>query len=170
MTMPTNKLRGRLAKRNGFNFEANVESACRQDRVALVRIPDGCRQVYRGGRTALIRVFSPFDYCAVLQGRVIFFDAKTTSDGAFGRSKITPHQLESLLETEQAGCTSGYLVRFTEHERCAFFTASKLASLKPRESLKPEDGIDCGPDFRPSLLPVFTGSPASADRSATPSP
>lgn len=170
MVLSVDKLSGRLAKRNGDQFERNVESACRMDQVTLVDIPNGCRRTIRFGKPALIQVASPFDYVAIHQSEVIFFDAKTTDNGTFSHSQLTPHQIEALSETERAGCTSGYLVRFTEHKKCVFFKASELAALKRGESIKHDEGIQCGPDFRPSLLPVFTVNLYEAFGLPTPSP
>jgi len=158
MPMPTNKLRGRLARNNGADFERNVASACRADKITLVTIPNGCKRTIRFGKPALIQVRTAFDFCAIYTGKTVFFDAKTISEDSFPKSQITPHQLESLLDTEQAGCTSGYLVRFPKHNRCVFYTASQLHELEHRKSLKPEDGIRCGSDFRPSLLPLFVAA------------
>jgi recombination protein U len=150
-----NQLGGLQAKRNGDNFEALIERACIRDRVKLVKIPSGCRWVRTRAGVRPIPQKTPFDFMACFDGRAIYFDAKSLSKNSFPYSAVEPHQVKELLEIEAQKFVSGYVIRFQESNQVAFFPATVLNAMRPRESIRHEDGIDLGDGLKFSLMKLF---------------
>lgn len=132
------QLGGIRAKRAGESWEKRLQSAAWKATCAIVPILMGCKQI---GRGKLIRVRNPFDFALVRDGQVVFMDAKTTLEGTFTHSSLTPHQVDWLGRTHSAGCMSGYVVEFRKLGKVSFFSHPLLANLKRGEGLKPEQGI-----------------------------
>jgi len=136
---------GKVAQKKGQRFEIFIKNCAFASRFFPIQIPDGCdTKRGPGGRTVLIRVQTPFDFILIGHQQAIFLDTKTTSATTFSHSKIKHHQLINLLEASKAG-PAGYLVLFESKRLVVFFSAQKLQSIQPRQSLKPQDGLILGP-------------------------
>jgi len=150
---------GAKAKSIGSAFEHLILSSGSRDGVAIVRIPDGCQtKRWRGPNglaTKLIRVHSPFDFCAFHLGRSIVFDAKTIESGRFGHSAIKQHQLHYLNQCGRHVAASGYLIWYREEDAVIWHSYRRLIALKPRESLGIADGLHIGSGGSLSLLPLM---------------
>ena len=128
------------AKQAGNAFESIVTTHAIHIGAELTQMPSGCRWVMNRA----IPIKTPFDFILAYRGEVVLFDAKTTKQGGFVYSKITPHQLDSLFALECQGIRAGYLIWFRETDQISFVKASALKALKPRCSLKAEDGLIIG--------------------------
>ncbi len=150
-----NQLGGLQAKRNGGEFENLIEARCEREGVVIEKIPSGCRWVRGRGGVRPIPVRSPFDFLACFQGRSFFFDAKSVQKATFTYSELDQNQVACLARIHAQGIPAGYVVRFAEIGRIAYFNALTLSQLEPRGSLKLSDGIDlgCGASF--SILKIF---------------
>lgn len=145
MTFRFAKPKGLSPRTEGLIFETELVQQAWREKFSVVKIPTGAKIIGRvGKRPTLSPIKTPFDFVLVKHGRPIFTDAKTTSEKAFGHSKITPHQLHALSNLEEAGCVAGYLVNFRTLDTVSFFKASTLRNLNPRQSLKPSDGTHLG--------------------------
>ena len=145
--------RGHRAKRAGDDWENMLSHAAFRSGAHVVKIPSGCRWV---SATRAISVKTPFDFVFLRQGIPVFADAKTTMASAWGYAANDPHQVRALLRCEQAGSRAGYIVNFRELEIVAFFSATQLAGLRPRQSLKPSEGIQLiGDSSRIDLRALF---------------
>jgi hypothetical protein len=92
-------------------------------------------------------------------GRVAFVDTKTIDARSFQYSLIDRSQLDFLSSVGDL-CPAGYVVCFRDTiNRVTFFRWEVLLSIGPRNSLKPEDGIDLGPLAHFSLKKIFLASP-----------
>jgi len=152
-----NRKRGKLAKSRGDIFETEINLSCYINGASPIQIPSGCKWRKTPTGVRAVPEKTPFDFVIALHGKCAFFDAKSTDAVGFGFSLIKPHQVAKLLELERQGFNSGYLIKFTKFDsQIAFFTSSQLIKLKPRESLKLEDGaIHFGTDLKSSLLRIF---------------
>lgn len=147
---------GKLAKDMGNAFESIFELTCRMSGVLATRIPDGCRMIRtRMGAVIPRRVATPFDYLITKQGLSACIDCKTVDTGNFSYSMLSEHQIKSLIAIYRSGVSAGYIVWFRKIDKVVYFRASQLNSLKPRESLKPEDGIQLGFSISFSLTPAL---------------
>lgn len=143
---PTNKraIAGKVAQKKGQRFETFIKNSCSAYNFYPIQVPDGCDTVRdRTGSLKLLRVQTPFDFILIGNQQAIFLDTKTTQDKTFSHSKIKHHQLKSLLEASKAG-PAGYLVNFESERLVVFFPAQVLEQLRPRQSLKPADGLILG--------------------------
>lgn len=104
----------------------------------------------------MLRVATPFDYILSAPGRAGFFDTKSTGADAFGYAMVTAHQLSALLELEGRGHVAGYVVLYQRLNIVAFFSASQLNVLQPRQSLRPEQGLVLGSLLSLDLNRLFT--------------
>jgi len=157
--MEQRRIAGKTAKREGDLFERILEQRALINCYNLIRIPDGCKTVRRGQKTVLKRVKSPFDF--ILQkpgGKNIFFDAKSKegdkiSYSNFFSNESTASQVLTLLESENFGQKSGFMVWFRGADKIVFILASDVATMKPRTSFSRYDGIKLGSlnnlDFEP---------------------
>ena len=68
---------------------------------------------------------------------------------------ITEHQKLDLLKIEQTNNIAGYLVFFESCNKVVFFSATKLNEIKPKESLKPENGVYVGTQVAIDLMLLF---------------
>jgi hypothetical protein len=139
---------GLLAKRNGQDFEDLIEISCRLCGWGWVKIPSGCKWV---SGTRAIPVKTPFDFVLFNQSHSVYLDAKTVVDNAFSYSKIDDNQLKWLSHVERFEHVAGYLVNFSELNKTVFFSAKQLSSLRPRQSLKPDNGLLLGDNQRINL-------------------
>jgi hypothetical protein len=143
-TNTTRQKAGLTAKRAGESFEQEFERMATLNNFSVIRIPDGCRQVRdRSGRMKLLRVRTPFDYLISKRGFHVCVDCKSTDGSTFPYSAITHHQIQTLQRISK-DTLSGYVVLFKELRKVVFFPSSRLWNLKPKTSLRPEDGIDLG--------------------------
>ena len=134
----------------GKSFEVDVLKSAVEHRLVYIRIPTGCRIIGRNakGKPITAMVKTPFDDVLAGDQACAFVDAKDIGDNAFQYSQITQHQVTELLKLERKGHRAGYVVNFKNLNTVRFFSASQLASLRPRESLKPDDGLDLGTSYR----------------------
>lgn len=125
--------------------------------MVCIRFPDGCEKKNGpGGKPRLIAVRTPFDFILSHDGKAAFIDTKHTTLKNFPYSAIKGHQLRALLELEEQGHPSGYVIFFKEHRRIVFIPASVLGSIKRGESLSYDHGIDLGPDFHFDPRKIFS--------------
>lgn len=150
---------GATAKSIGSAFEHLILSSGSRDGVAIIRIPNGCEtkrwRTATGPATKLVRVHSPFDFCAFHLGRAVVFDAKTIASGRFVHSAITPHQLHYLAQCGRHVAAAGYLVWYRDEDAVIWHSHRRLIALKPRESLGIADGLHVGSGGSLSLLPLM---------------
>jgi hypothetical protein len=158
----------RHSKVEGNAWEQVFKRAAILAGFATIHLPGGANPTGRRdakGRPILFPVKMPFDFrlskplTPIVSEGMIYasafsgsFDTKTIDGKTFPYSAITPHQLESLYSEECAGCCAGYIVYFRPENRVVFFSAGKLAAVRPRESLSPEDGLDLGSVYELKLL------------------
>jgi hypothetical protein len=131
-------------KKLGNGFESVFETITSK-KWTVTRIPDGCKQL---GLNKIIRKKSPFDF--LLTGsaaRSFYCDAKTTQADRFSYSTINQDQVTELLRIEKNGHVAGYVIEFRQVGKICFASASLLAALAPRESLKAWDCVDLGLDI-----------------------
>lgn len=136
-----NQKRGLIAKKSGDGFEAFIKAACYTRGWGMIEIPSGCEWVSAHKARP---VKTPFDFVLVKQGICVFGDAKTSLANSFSYSMVDPNQKKWLAYTESFGHISGYLVNFRTLEQTVFFSAKQLSSLRPRQSLKPDNGLLLG--------------------------
>lgn len=133
---------------NGFEKRFSFSGAINGWRVT--RIPDGCRQL---GLNKIVRVKSPFDFLLTKAPTLsLYCDAKTTIGDRFTYSAINQDQLSELLRIENSGHVAGFVIEFRQVDKVCFASASKLALLTPRESLKWSDCVDLGKELDVDLL------------------
>lgn len=157
MVMATNQrllrsIRGKKAQRSGASFEMTILGSAYQKGLGALRIPDGCKQL-TGGR--IIRVKSPFDFVIFDGPLMLFCDAKSVSSTNFNKSMVNEDQVRELLKFEKQGHAAGYIVYYKARNEVYFYTATQLASLKERESLKPNEGLPLGSLFEIDLARIF---------------
>src|ERR1700677_1848263 len=117
---------GANAKAFGSLFEKLFLTTCRGNGIAVTKIPDGCKQVGRGG---VIRVRTPWDWILTYNSRTAFIDTKTTHDAQFACSAIVEHQVLELSSHERAGALAGYVIWLRQTNRVFFMPASRLLFL-----------------------------------------
>jgi hypothetical protein len=142
---------GMRAKREGDAFQNFFFSSCHYAGIYAVRFPDGAKRTMRGGRPHLIQVQTPFDFILIGHGNSAYVDTKSISDDVVTYSFLTQHQVGVLFDIENRGLKAGYVVHFKLTNQVYFFKASLLRALKPRQSLKPEDGEHLGHLYKLNL-------------------
>lgn len=153
-----NQIRGAKSQSYGAELENMLRHPAARQGFALVRFPDGCKMVKRGGRLVTQRVATPLDYILTRKDLgVAFFDCKSCGSGTFSHSDLTRHQLLALAELRQQGNAAGYLIYFRRVDYVAWFTVEKLLALCPRQSLRPEDGVHLGGILSVNLAAIFPG-------------
>lgn len=136
-----NQFRGKLAKAQGLQFEKILEFNAKCQDILFVRMPDGCKTV---SRTRIIRVRTPFDYVLVYNGISVFIDCKSFDSDRITHSQLVDHQIDSLKQINEKGCTSGYLVWFRKENAVCFAPISRLSRLTPGQSLHGSETIYLG--------------------------
>lgn len=137
------RIAGKKAKSYGDMFEGIFETQCLLNKLEFVRIPDGAKVVGSGKFQKIIRVKSPFDYIVSNQVFAAFIDTKTTDKDRFAFSDINQSQVDELGKLDKAG-PSGYVIWYREINCVVFYTTETLVNLRPRQSLKFEDGLHLG--------------------------
>lgn len=158
MKMITQKRRvaGLRAKRVGEDWERLLEGGAWRYGAKVIRIPSGCRWI-TAGRAKPVK--TPFDFCLIKGGKSVYLDAKTTLGAAWSYSENDPNQIHWLSQCSAGGCKAGYLISFRTLKMIVFFTVEQLSGLRPRTSLKPEDGIQLYSDgYRIDLGALFNGN------------
>ncbi len=99
-------------------FEENIQKHSAYHRISIVKVPE--RVVIPKGKGP-IRLKSPFDFIASIDGEAIFFDAKSESitDKFYFASKLKKEkslqsQLDKLREFDKNGDVCGFLIWFKE--------------------------------------------------------
>ena len=141
---------GRQAKAKGDLFERILEVNCRLRGFNLIKIYMGCERFGSGKKERLEKRKNPFDY--IIQKRndaPVFFDAKTRAGDSityseFWSSKSTKHQVLTMIGMSEFGAWAGFVVWFRKSDRICFIPIEKIANMKARTSLGPDDGIDLG--------------------------
>lgn len=132
-------------KKIGNGFEGRFSDACKLGGWQVTRIPDGCKQL---SAFKIVRVKSPFDFLLTIAPTLsLYCDAKTTIGDRFTYSAINQDQLSELLRIENSGHVAGFVIEFRQVNKVCFASASKLALLTLRESLKWSDCVDLGPNI-----------------------
>lgn len=140
----------RHSKVEGNAWETVFEREVKISGFGKLDFPDGHNLIggYKNARRC-IPVKTPCDYVfgklrpdGTLFAAVI--DTKTTAANTFTYSNITEHQMIELLSMERSGFCAGYIVYFRVPNRVVFYSAGKLSTVRPRESLSPDDGLDLG--------------------------
>lgn len=156
-----NRIRGLKAKRAGDSWENVFESSAWRAGCKVIKIPSGCRWV---AANRAVAVPTPFDFVIMKAGKSIYLDTKSTMDANWTYSMNDPQQLHWLGECAQAGHKAGYVVNFQSIRKVVFFSIYLLAGLRPRESLKPEQGYQLsGDDDRLNLGGLFYVNEASPE-------
>lgn len=106
----------------GRSFETIFERLVQSQRIAITRIPDGCRRV---GKVSLIQMPTPWDWVLSYNGKTALIDTKTTL-GTFPHSKITDHQIKAMIEHVVHGAKAGYVIWFRQTDHIVFIAASLL--------------------------------------------
>ena len=83
-----------------------------------VAIPNEIRGMY--GKRKPIQVVTPFDFAASIDGRAIFFDAKTCGETTFNLQSLVlrkqkNHQWQELIKARDSGSAAGYLIWFYKY-------------------------------------------------------
>jgi len=146
---------GRIAQKVGGQFEIILASRARSAGIECIRIPDGCKMVRGSKGYSLKRVPTPFDYVMLYNNKTIVLDAKTVEGKSFTYSSIITHQLQSLSRCEHHVHRSGYIVWHRDIDALAFYSATLLRNLRPRDSLNIKDGIDLGSLSKSNLARLF---------------
>lgn len=137
--------KGYKAKKIGEYFENLIIFFTESQRIAVIKIPQGCRLVKnKFGKLIPLLVKSPFDFFIVKNKKAACFDTKTIESGNFSYSEIKQHQVSELLNIELQGISSGYLIYYRDKNAIYFYKASEIKKIKPRESLNKENGILVG--------------------------
>lgn len=148
---------GKIAKASGSRFENIVLTQCHFHKVGCIQIPTGSR-VARGrdGMLFPLMIKTPCDFVLMFQGKAAFVDAKCTANATFTHSMLKDHQIHELSKMKEHGAAAGYLVWFERDVNgpVCFFDVEILKSLKPRESVRAEDGLFVGKayDLDPKLI------------------
>lgn len=137
--------KGYKAKKIGEYFENLIIFFTRSQRIAVIKIPEGCRLVKnKFGKLIPLLVKSPFDFFIVKNKKVACFDTKTIESGNFSYSEIKQHQVSELLNIENQGIPAGYLIYYRDRNRIVFYLSSVVQKVKPRESLSEAKGVLVG--------------------------
>lgn len=143
------------SKKVGNAFENILERHAINIGAKLTKMPNGCKWVMKRA----IPVKTEFDFILAYQGSVLIFDAKTLKVGGFSHSTITPHQMNALHEFECQGIHAGYVIWYRGSDQVSFVKASTLRALRPRCSLKPDDGLLLGSVRDFDLRTILNGRP-----------
>lgn len=95
-------------------FENRIEREIWAQGNYCARIPTGVRVIGKG-KVAMRK--TPFDFAASINGRAVFFDAKSTSASTFNIGSMVMavkkvHQFHELSAAFRAGAVAGYLIWF----------------------------------------------------------
>ena len=129
------RLLGLRSKRMGESWENLFFSTAISQRIAITRVPDGCKQL---GPKRIIRVKTPFDWIVTYKGRTALIDTKSTDAETFPNSQIDESQMKHLLSQEIGGAIAGYIIWFRTLNQVVFVPASSLYQRsKVRGSIDP---------------------------------
>lgn len=140
------------SKSIGTDNEKIMDQLARFEDIAVVPIPDGCRQI---NAHRLIRVKSPFDRILAKGGAAAFVDYKSCEKAPFSYSQVNLDQVIYLKSLHDKGLVAGYMVHFRQEDTLVFFNAQALFNLKPRTSLSAASGISLGSLFAPKISNIF---------------
>jgi penicillin-binding protein-related factor A (putative recombinase) len=106
----------------GKSFEDQFFRLALNKRMAVTRIPDGCK---RGGKL-LFPVKTPWDFVLSFGGKTALIDTKTSKDETFAHSKITIHQVTEMGFHVAQMCVAGYVIWFRHTDQVIFISAPVL--------------------------------------------
>lgn len=141
------RIAGAKARRNGQIFESLIQVMSNRHGLYCIKIPDGCIQL----KNRIVRVATPFDFIVAINGKTLFFDAKSTKESTFSKSKLKRHQVDFLCPFEQQQIDAGYVVFFQNQNAVVYFKATQLKALKRGESLSLSDGVMLGSQYEFNL-------------------
>lgn len=122
-------------------FEKRIVSDLTMQGIFVSQIPTGCRIVSRkgfggggGARPSIQMVKTDFDFCAAVDGRAVFFDAKACGERTFNiRSLILRekkrHQFLRMREAHRTGAKAGYLIWFYEERLITWAPVEVVAGI-----------------------------------------
>jgi penicillin-binding protein-related factor A (putative recombinase) len=110
-------LGGVEARKLGKQFEEKLEVFGRLQKVEVVRLPDGCKQL---GPKALVRVKSPFDFILGHAGLTAMIDTKSTGESTLTMNAMPAHQVNAMLKLARH-TRAGFLVWFRKYDSVNFF-------------------------------------------------
>jgi len=95
-------------------FENRIEREIWAQGNYCARIPTGAKIV---GKGQVRMQKTPFDFAASINGRAVFFDAKSTGESTFNIGSMVMrtkkvHQFNELTAAYRAGAIAGYLIWF----------------------------------------------------------
>lgn len=134
---------GHRARNVGLLFETHLEIMTEKHGGTCVKIPNSGRVVGTGHQKKFVKMKSPFDFMIVKEGRACVLDCKAINKTSLPFSLLKQHQLKELAKCAPH-IPAGYLVWFQTTDQVVWFEVSILATLKPRESLSPQDGQQLG--------------------------
>jgi len=126
MATQEKRIAGWRAKNNGRGFEQQFILACYSKKVAVTRIPDGCKRI---SKVRLLQVKTPFDFIVSYAGRTALVDTKTC-ENRFFNSSIDPDQISAMQSHAKVGVLVGYVIQFREHNLVGFVPSSRLWSAQ----------------------------------------
>lgn len=127
------------AQKEGKAFETFLKTVARQTGWSMIQLPAGAKFI---GRGKIIPVKGPFDFIFQKNGKIIFCDAKSYFNDKIAFSRINQDQVVELLKLRHF--KAGYIVEFKEINQCGFLHVSRLAALRPRESIEYSDCVPLG--------------------------
>jgi hypothetical protein len=143
--MRIKQIAGWKAQKDGKIWEAQFKFFMERAGFSVLKIPDGCKRIYFGGRIQLRAVKTPFDWvCASVHGN-LFCDTKSIDSDRIVYSLIEPHQLKALVSLGRHGNKAGYICYLRKTGKVYFFNWDRLILCNARDSISFKEGICLGP-------------------------
>lgn len=139
-----NTIRGLKAKRQGEDWENYFKNTIEENsKISIYKMPSLGAKYIGPNQCKTSPIIS--DFIIGYKGQTALIDIKSREGKTFPFSDIheKPHQLPDLIKFFQNGngCNNaGFVVFFITLKQIIFYDVFKLDKIKPRESLKPEDG------------------------------
>lgn len=149
---------GRVAKASGSRFENMLKNEALHRGIACTQIPTGIRVIRGpGGKLISVPIRTDYDFVFGYKGNALFVDAKSLDQSTFPYSLITKHQIEALTNMKRVGLLAGLVICFdrSKQAKVAYFDVDIINNLKPRESLRLEQGLFLGPLNNIDLTKIF---------------
>lgn len=141
-------LGGVEARRQGKVFEQRLELYARAQKVEVVRLPDGCKQV---GPKGIVRVKSPFDFILGFNGSTAMIDTKSTGESTLTLKEMPAHQVNAMLKLAKHS-RAGFLVWFRRYDTVNFFDINTMIRLG---KMRFDSGQPIGPGTKFDLKKIF---------------
>jgi hypothetical protein len=139
-----NRIKGRIAKKQGSQFEDLCERLARAQGFVTLRVQDGMKRIGRGG-SQVVAVPNLVDLILMDGARVIFTDCKRRDVAKITKTvfsgKSTQRQLAVMLDIEKrTRHMAGFTVYMAEANQTVFVRASDL-DKKPIPTIKLADNM-----------------------------